>query len=382
MTEKLGVVGLGKLGLPLAAVLAKHFTVHGVDVDERRLQQIQGPTQPFFEPSLNEYLRDYGYNLTVSSDYSNLKDCETVFVMTQTPSLPSGHFDLWYVENAVKRVHDVNPDGLIAVGSTLNIGDTDKLATIHERIAYSPEFIKQGSIIHDFENPKFVLVGSYTSSDAKQLAHIWKTVHDKPVYAVSPVEAEIIKLALNVSFTLGITFANTIGELCQKFGANPLKVLGAVYRDRRNFTPGLGFGGPCFPRDVECFKATCNTNRVRSGFELANLLGNLNAYVVDKAVRQLHAYGTKVGFLGVSYKPNVPYIYASQPLMIASTMLNIGSEVHVYDPLAEDSARQLLPEAHFCASLEECIRHADVLFVGTANYSNVETDKPVVNPWR
>jgi nucleotide sugar dehydrogenase len=379
--EKVGVIGLGKLGLPLAAIHAKHFKVYGVDLSKSRIKQIES-REEFFEPQVNEYLEKYGQNLEVSTNYDNLKECDVVFIITQTPSLQSGRFDLRYVESAIKELHKVNPNCLAVVSSTINIGDTDKLHKIHRRIAYNPEFIKQGSIIHDFENPKFVLVGAYNKKDGKVVADIWHKHHNKPVHIVKPIEAEIIKLSLNVSFTLGIIFANIIGELCERFGADSNKVLDIIYQDRRNYKPGLGYAGPCFPRDVNCFKATALENSVESAYRLASLLNDLNSYIIEKQIRKIKSFDKKkIGFLGVAYKPNVPYTYDSQPLQIATKLAEEGFEIHIYDPIAEEDARKKLPQAIFHENIESCIRESDVLFVGTSNFTSTEADKPIINPW-
>jgi len=380
--KKIGVVGLGKLGICLALLFSKRFKVYGVDISKQRIQQIRNH-EKFYEPQVNEYLEKYGQNLTVSTDYNILKDCDVVFIITQTPSLTSGKFNIQYVESALKQLYEVNPSCLAVVSSTINIGDINKLQSVHNRIAYNPEFIKQGSIIRDFLNPKFVLIGAYTEEDANQIVDIWRKFHDKPIYVVKPVEAEIVKLSANVSFTLGITFANMIGELCEKFNADSNKVLDIIYKDRRNYKAGLGFGGVCFPRDMNCFRAVALENAVGSAYRFASLLNELNNYFVERQVRKIKEFGKKkVGFLGIAYKPNVPYVTESQALKIAQKLLREGYEIHVYDALAEKEAKTILPNAFFHSNMKDCIENSDVIFIGTSNYADVKTDKHVVNPWR
>jgi len=380
---KIGIVGLGKLGICLAVTFSKHFEVFGTDVSRRRIQQILN-RERFSEPLVNEYLDKYGDNLTVTTNCGILKRCDVVFMITQTPSMSSGRFDLQFVKSALEMVHDANPDCLAVISSTINIGDIDSLKHVHKRIAYNPEFIRQGSIINDFQNPKFVLIGSYTTKDGKKVTDIWSKIHSKPVYVVKPIEAEIIKLSLNVSFTLGIVFANMIGELCEKSQADPNKVLDLIYQDRRNYKPGLGFGGPCFPRDVNCFKATCMENSISSGYELAVLLNNLNNYTTERYYKILTSYGKKkIGILGLAYKPGVPYIDESQALKISQKLANDGFEVFVYDNLAEENAKnELRGDVFFCSSVDECVNKAEVILIGTPNYKDVNTFKPVVNPWK
>lgn len=228
-------------------------------------------------------------------------------------------------------------------------------------------------------------MGAYTKSAGELLASIWKEIHNKPVYIVKPVEAEIVKLSLNVSFVLGITFANIIGELCEKFKADPNRVLDVIYQDRRNYKPGLGFAGPCFPRDVGCFRATAKQENIRSAYDFSNLLEELNRKTVEKCVDRVKQHKKKkIAILGVAYKSNVPYIYESQPIMIARKLLEENYEVYIHDLLAEENARQELKgsNVHFCVSVEECIRLSELIFIGTPNFSNVKTNKPIVDPWK
>lgn len=379
---KIGVVGLGKLGLPLAVLLSKHFKVYGVDVFNTRIKEIQN-RQKFFEPHINEYLEKYGRNLSVSIDYNSIKDCDIVFLITQTPSLPSGKFDLEYLESALKELHKVNSDCLAVISSTTNIGDVDKLKLIHKRIAYNPIFIRQGSIIDDFLNPKMVLIGVYTESDGEEIADIWRKFHHRPLHMIKPIEAEITKLSLNVSFTLGITFANIIGELSDAVGVDSNRILDLIYQDRRDYKSGLGFMGLCFPRDTTCFGAICKEKGSKSGLLFTDTLNNLNHYTVERYLRKIEEYQKKnIGFLGISYKPNIPYIEASQPLEIASILEKSGHQIFVYDPLAENEAKKVLKSAVFCKTLDECTQLSDVLFIGTANYKDTASNKQIVNPWK
>jgi UDPglucose 6-dehydrogenase len=355
-----------------------------MDVSPERIEQISR-REELFEPHLNEYLDKYHSSLFFSTSQESLKGCDPVFIITQTPSLPDGRFDVQYVESALRELHSVNSDCLAVVSSTINVGDIDRLRRVHEKVAYNPEFIKQGSVIHDFEEPKFVLVGAYTKVAGEKVESIWKEIHNRPVRIVKPVEAEIVKLSLNVSFVLGITFANIIGEFCEKFSADPNKVLDVIYEDRRNYKPGLGFAGPCFPRDVGCFRATAKKEALKSAYGFSNLLEELNRNTVNAYFDKIKQLGKKkIGILGVAYKSNVPYTYESQPIMIAQRLLEDNCEVYIHDPLAEENARKDLKghNVHFCHSVEECVKLSDVIFIGTPNYGNTKTSKPIVNPWK
>ena len=380
-----GVCGLGKLGLPLALVFAKRgLQVYGVDVSNERIAEIESyKTTQAPEPKVTEYLQKYGSNLKLFSSDKIFKDTPVVFVITHTPSFPGGHFDISSVEDAVKNIHKVNPNGVIVVSCNIGIGNIDRLHNIHERICLNPEAVALGSVIEGFENPKFVMIGAYKNEDAEIVQKIWKRVHNKPIYIVEPIEAEIIKLSTNLSCSLGITFANVIGELCEKFDVDSNKILDMIYKDRRNYESGLGFGGPCFPRDVNCFKAIGIEKKAGSVYKLSTALNDLNEYIVKKYLEEIKSYEKKkIGILGVSFKPNVPYIYGSQALKIAEGLLKDGYQVYIYDNLSKENAKKVLDKAVFCPSIEKCLDEADVIFVGTSIYSNVKTNKPIVDPWK
>ena len=270
----------------------------------------------------------------------------------------------------------------------MNIGVLDNLSKIHKKICYNPEMIRQGSIIEDFENPKYIIIGAFAKEEGEQLANIWKKVHNKPIYFVSPVEAEIIKIALNVSFTMSISYANIIGDLCEKFNANSNNVLDVVYKDRRNYKPGLGFMGPCFPRDVLHFRRVSLENSIESGYLFSFLLSELNQQIVDKYIIKIKSLKKKnIGVFGIAYKPNSPYIFESQPIKIIQEILNNSNEnqynFFIFDPIAEDKAKEYFKNKNinFCSTSNECLEKSDIIFIGTANYSNIQTEKPIINPW-
>ena len=383
---RIGIIGLGKIGLPLAVILCKHFNVSGVDISEERIKRVLN-RENFLEPQVNEYLEKYGKNLAVATDYNILRNCDVVLIITQTPSLPSGKLDPQYVETALKRLHEENPGCLAVVSSTVNIGEMDKLKGIHEKVCYNPEFIKQGSIIHDFEYPKFVLIGTYNESDGHQVADIWRKIHDKPIYIVKPIEAEIIKISLNVSFSLDITFANAIGEICENFDANSDAVFEIIYKDRRNYKPGLGYGGVCFPRDVRFLEAVCNENKIEGGLKLSKFLQESNEYILRRFYEKIKQV-TKgdIAILGVAYKPKIPLIEESQPLQIALMLARDGYNIHIYDPYAEQNAKKVLnfQNVTFYEKLEECIQKCDTVFLGHPLQISAETlrDKNVIDPWK
>jgi len=191
------------------------------------------------------------------------------------------------------------------------------------------------------------------------------------------------------SFTLGITFANIIGEICERFGADPDLVMRLIHKDVRKYKAGLGFGGPCFPRDATCFGAICSTAGVESGFELSKLLNHLNKATIERYARKiLDAKPKNVAFIGVAYKQGVGLIDESQAMNILKRVLALDPElnVFVYDRLAEESAKKELPDTVcFCESLTEAVEKADIVFIGLPDSSLSEEmfrGRKVIDPWR
>ena len=382
---KIGVIGLGRIGLPLALVLSKEFKVIGVDIDENRVDYIR-KNKHFAEPHVNEYIERYKHNFTPTDSYSLLKECDPVFIMVNTPSLPTGEFDLRYVISALKNLHSINPGCLAVISSTINIGDTEKLRKIHSRVCYNPEFIAQGRIISDFENPKFVAIGAYNERDAHEVIGVWNRIHSRPKIILKPVEAEILKLLLNVRLSLDITWANVVGDVCERFDADPRLILEIMNKDVRLYYPGLGFGGPCFPRDVRCLESFCSKNEIASGYKLASLLNELNEDIIQKYCNLIEGFGRKkVGIIGITYKPGVPYIDGSHPLAIAKRLMDLGYELHIYDPLVERKVHSVLDGKNvtFHSDLAECIRESEVVFLGHPMELSREqlSGKIVVDPW-
>jgi UDPglucose 6-dehydrogenase len=376
---ELGIIGLGKLGFPLALVFAKAgFKVKGVDISKERITEITSH-RAFQEPQVNEYLKKYGMNLSVSTEYETLRNCEAVIVITQSPSFPSGKIQSEWIENAVNKLHNVNPKCLVILSSNIPVGTTDKISKKHSRICFNPEFVALGSVIRNFENPVYGIVGAYNKEEAELVIKIWRKVHKRSLFTVRPIEAEMIKLLHNFNCSLGITLANAVGEFCEKFDVDSSIILDMLYKDRRDFKKGLGFMGACFPHAVEYFKVTSHEKNIVSFAKFADLLVDLNNYTIEKYLRIIESHNSKkIGILGIAYKAGAPYTFESQSLKIAEKLAQAGYEVYVYDPLVKPEGYKKLT---FCSTASECLKKSDVIFIGTMNYADIKTDKVIVNPW-
>lgn len=384
------MVGLGKLGLPLALVFAKAgFIIKAVEISKKRLSEI-GNGVSMSEPKVNEYMKKYWKHIWIDSVYSRIAGCPVVFVVVQTPSLANHVFDTQYVEAAVKAVHKVNTDCLIAISSTVPPKTCDNLTKIHRRIAYNPEFIKQGSIIDDFENPKFVMFGAYNYDDYNEGCNrVWGKIFDGKRIMLKPLEAEIAKLALNVSFCKDITFANVIGEFCESMGANSKAVMDVVNLDKRSYQAGLGYGGVCFPRDTRCLRAMSKVK----GEMFMDALHEVNDDVIWDYSRRILKKKGDIAFIGLTYKRGVPIIEESSAMNILTLVTHTlkdgikksKREIHVYDECGKEVYHQLKDFGGIIAyiGLENAIKNVGTVFFGLPIKAppKLLKGKRVIDPW-
>ena len=297
------VVGLGKLGLCLAAILAEYYKVVGIDCSEEHIHNLSTGKNTIKEPDLDYYLAKGFKNMTFTTSYEQAEG--VVFVVVPTPSNTDDRFSSEYVEQVLYYMF---PSTTVAIVSTLMPGETDRLQAKYPNLnlVYNPTFIALGSVIKNFLKPDFILLGSHNPEKTSQLAAIYNNVCYYPKYQVmTPLEAEIAKLTLNCYITTKITFANQIGNLCWRLGIEPTKILDAVGMDKRVgkkcFKAGLGYGGPCFPRDNLAMSAYMRSNYLSP--QLTSTVHNLNERQVDEMLDRIKQLDPdSISFKSLSYK--------------------------------------------------------------------------------
>lgn len=408
--KNISVIGLGKLGLCTAAVFAsKGFKVIGVDVDIDKIEKINKGISPIDETNLPALIKKAGKNLRATLSYKEaILNSDVSFIVIATPSLADGSFSNEYLERAVHKIGEVLKEKkgyhLVTVTSTVMPqtietvvkfileNTSGKKCGTHFGVAYNPEFIALGSVIHDFLNPDFLLIGEMNKKDGDLLEEIYrKTCENKPQFArMSLLNAEITKISINCYITTKITFANSLATICEKIkGADAYVVTSALGMDSRigsrYIRPGLGFGGPCFPRDNIAFAAFAR--RVETKAKLAEMVDEVNSDQVMRIVARVNNLffesgktkkNSKIGMLGLSYKPNTHIIEDSQALNIAQLLVNEGYRVTVYDPQAMDGARGVLGDTvNYARNILECLKGADVgiIAVPWSEFRRIESKK-------
>lgn len=389
---KLSIVGLGKLGAPMAAVMAhKGHNVIGVDANPAAVLALQEGHAPVKEPGLEEMIRANRTRLSATQDFDEaILATEATFIIVPTPSGADGTFSMHHVLSAAERIGSAlrrkTAWHLVVLSSTVMPGCTEGILLpaleAHSGkkcgpdfgLSYNPEFIALGSVIRDMLNPDMILIGESDKRSGDLLESLYSSLCDSTprIKRMNFVNAELTKLSVNTFVTTKISYANMLAQVCETLsGADVDVVTSAIGCDTRignRYLKGaLGYGGPCFPRDNVAFSALARANGVPA--LLAEATDQLNRQQVPRLAKLVLSHlpeGGTVGILGLSYKPDTDVIEESQGLGLARQLLAAGAQVVVYDPAAMNAARpHLTPNARFANTAVGCASLADVLAITT-----------------
>lgn len=388
--RRFSVVGLGKLGVCMAACIAsKGFDVIGVDVNPETVALVNEGRAPVMEPGLDELIAANRSRLAATSDYeSAIMGSEVTFVVVPTPSDDSGGFSLRYVAQAAheigRAIAEKSTYHVVVLTSTVLPGSTQfGILPILEResgkvcgrdfgLCYSPEFIALGSVIRDFLNPDFVLIGESDERAGSQLEAFYAAICDNgpPAARMNFVNAELAKIALNTYVTTKITYANMLAEICERLPGGDVDVVtGAIGLDsrigKRYLKGGLGYGGPCFPRDNMALGYMAR--KLGRSALLAETTDQVNRSQVQRITKLILARlrpEAQIAVLGLSYKPLSNVVEESQGLEIARNLAAAGYPTTVYDPLALGNARRELGDlVAYADTAQECLAEAEAVII-------------------
>jgi UDPglucose 6-dehydrogenase len=398
------VFGLGKLGLPLAAVLAsKGHQVIGVDLNETVVREVAIGMSPIEETGLQALMDTCEGRLTATTNVDRaIAGTDVSFIITPTPSKDDGTFTNEYVLQAIDSISDAlkskSTRHTVVVSSTVMPGScwgpirthlqrSGKVVGETLGLCYSPEFIALGSVIYDMTHPDMVLVGESDPASGDVLQGLLETVveTDPPFKRMSLANAELAKIAVNTYVTMKISYANTLAEMCEQIpGGDASVVTEAVGADsrigRKYLVPATAFGGPCFPRDNRAFAALAVELKTEAPLALAT------DQVNDRQVRRLadQAYergANSVAILGLSYKPGTSVVEESVGTRLAQVLVDYGINVHVFDPVAQESAFSVLGDlVHWGSSAVAVIDKTDYVVICTPweDFKTLEFPKPTV----
>jgi UDPglucose 6-dehydrogenase len=389
---RVSVIGLGKLGAPLAAVLASRgFTVIGLDVNKTFVDAMNAGKMPIVEPQLNELIAANKPRLSATMDADEaVQKSDASFVIVPTPSDNTGFFSNRFVLQAMdtlgKALRNKKGYHVVVITSTVMPGTTGSeikaaLEAASGRkvgpelgLCYNPEFIALGSVVRDMLYPDSILIGESDPRAGDMLQTIYLQMCEKkpPVQRMNFVNAELTKISVNTYVTTKISYANMLADLCDRLpGADVdtvTRALGADTRIGAKYLKGaMGYGGPCFPRDNVAFAALARKIGARA--DVAEATDRINNHQIERVsglVAKFAKAGTRIALLGLSYKPHTPVVEESHSVKIAAKLADAGYIVTVHDPLAQDAALAVLGDKVVGASsLDSAVRDCDLLIVGT-----------------
>lgn len=396
----LSVFGLGKLGSPFVAVMAaKGFHVIGVDKNPKLVRAMNAGKAAVAEPFLQAFLNRGKKRIQATASVEEAVAGSSVsFVIVPTPSDKDGSFTNRYVLDCITQIAKAcakkKERHIVVVTSTVMPGSsTAVLIPAIEKASglqvgkdigfcYNPEFIVLGSVIRNMLHPDFTLIGEGDPLSGKRLADIYRHVCGKDVVIrrMSPINAELTKLASNTYVTTKISYANMLAELCEQLpGADVDCVTQALGYDRRIghkcLTGGTAYGGPCFPRDNKAL--TLLAKRLHARMDIAEATQRINGTQTERLMRKIKKHfpqGGHIGIAGMAYKLDTPVLEESASILLAEALLKKHYSVSVHDPLAASHARkQLKGRVRVFAELGGMAQSVDALVVmlPSAHYASL-----------
>lgn len=408
------VIGLGKLGLPLAAVLAEAGNkVFAYDANQVLLEQLRDNTFQSSEPGLMELLSKYHTNISIENSIKeSVLNSELTFIIVPTPSMNDGNFDNQLVVKVLEQISETlkvkKSFHVIDVVSTVMPGSCngvfipllEKLSgkTLNEDfgLCYNPEFIALGSVVKNMQKPDMHLIGASNLKSGEMLEEALKSVTGEgvPSRIMNLKEAELVKISVNNFVTTKISFANMLMQIADKLGGVDVDIItDAIGLDsrigRKYLRGGTSFGGPCFPRDTRAMSTLLSNLDLSTAIPEAtsSLNDKHNEFLVEKVLSRIGS-AELVGLIGYSYKPDTNVYEESTGYKLADILKGKGREVLVWEPLFQGTTSHLQPELSFVQELKDLSRCSVLILTRELTSLEIDTfvatvkSKLILDPWR
>ena len=398
---KISVIGAGYVGLTTAACLA--YIGHDVfcsENDLEKLNKLENGILPIFEPHLDTVMASAreSRRLTFGSTEEAIDWGSVIFICVGTPPLANGDADLSAIENVARTIAKrASGYRLVVEKSTVPVQTGAQLRKSLSRysnrsldydVASNPEFLREGTSVEDFLHPDRIVIGVESSRAAEQLKEIYRPIleqsfkcpaHSDPhsskqaaLVVTDTNSAELIKHASNSFLAMKISFINMVSDLCEAVGADVMQVAAGMGLDPRIgnsfLQPGIGFGGFCFPKDVQAFiriaeKSGCDFSLLR---EVEKINQRRIEYFLEKIRKELWILrGKKIAIWGLAFKPNTDDIRFAPSIAIVKSLLAEGADVRAYDPEAMEKTAAVLPDVKYCTDPYQAAEGADVIVLLT-----------------
>lgn len=414
---RIAVVGSGYVGLVAGACFADlGHDVVVVDNDEQKLAALNSGQVPIHEKFLPELLqRHRGHRLTFSDDLKEAaRTSSAIFVAVGTPPTESGEADLSYVESVAREISGGIEDYKVIVEkSTVPVYTSEWIRKIILRngidpesfdIASNPEFLREGTAVTDFLFPDRIVIGCDTERASGVLRDIYAPLTNgsyyeradsiprpdratipAPIIITSTKSAELIKHASNAFLAMKISFINAVASVCESVGADVNQVVHGIGTDSRIgarfLSPGIGYGGSCFPKDVLAFRSVARDSGY--DFRLLDEVMRINEDQRQRFLRKIHTAlwtlrGKNLAVLGLAFKGGTDDIRESPALFIVQALLQEGSKIRAYDPAAMERSREILgSRVEFASSPYDAAHSADALLILTEweEFASLDLDR-------
>jgi UDPglucose 6-dehydrogenase len=386
--QPIGVIGTGYVGLVTAAGFAELGSeVYCVDIDAEKIARLERGEVPIYEPGLAELLAKNAQRLHFSTGLNEaLEHARLLFVAVGTPPTYSGDADLSAVHAVVEAIPPSREHALV-MKSTVPCGTGANLQRVfaqtgREGMGYvsCPEFLKEGSAVKDFLHPDRVVVGDGGGWAGDAVVELYAPL-GAPLVRTDVASAEMVKLASNAFLATKISFINEIANVCEGTGADVVEVARGMGLDDRIgpkfLQAGIGFGGSCFPKDVDALKQLAGNSGYH--FQLLTAVIAVNDLQKRRVVNKLQKHlgsiaGRRVALLGLAFKPETDDMREASSLVLCARLQADGASIAVYDPVAEEQARTLVSGVDFAASAMDAVAGADAAVLVTEWRALVELD--------
>ena len=388
---KIAIVGTGYVGLTLSCLADFGHEIILIDCVEEKVNLINNGRLPIYEAGLKKIIKENlkRNRLKATTSYNVIKDSDIIFICVGTPSKEDGSIDLSQIENASASIGEQLKDNkyrVVVVKSTILPRTTKNIIIpILEEysqkkvgkdfgICVNPEFLREGTSVHDFLNPDKIVIGCYDKKSYSFLERVYAHFDKRiPRIMVDLTTAEMIKYVQNAALATRISFINEIANICEKYEVDVYDVAYAIGLDPRIgpkfLRAGCGFGGSCLPKDVKALLASSTAAGVKP-LLLKNVLkvNETQPYrmieLAKKTIGDLK--NKKIAVLGLAFKPNTDDMRDAPSVVIIRNLLEHGAKVKVYDPKAMENAKKIFGNSiEYCRSKEDCIKDSDLCFLVT-----------------
>jgi UDPglucose 6-dehydrogenase len=385
----IAVVGTGYVGLVTGTCFAETGNnVICVDINEQKVQSLKAGKVPIFEPGL-ELLFERNTAEGRLHFTTNLKEAITgsqiIFLALPTPPGGDGSADLSYIMGVARQLGDLITDYKVVVDkSTVPVGTAEQVAAILAEklpkkmfdVVSNPEFLREGVAVEDFLKPDRVVIGTKSEKARKVMKQLYEPFvrQGNPIYFMDERSAEMTKYAANSYLAARISFMNEIANLCEKTGANVDQVrigMGSDLRIGKRFLfPGIGYGGSCFPKDVQALAKTASDHSY--DFKILKAVMKVNTIQKGILTKKIRKYfkndvaGKTIAVWGLAFKPNTDDIREAPALVIIDELLALGAKVRAFDPEAMDNVKAIYGDRiYFASGMYDTLAGADCLAIMT-----------------